>query len=256
MPELEIEQIPCLADNYAVLIHDRKANVTASIDAPDSEAILRRLEAKNWRLTHLFNTHHHGDHTGGNLVLKEATGCQIVGPRGEADRIPGIDIAVGDGDKFQFGSFEVRVLETPGHTVGHITYWIPDARVAFVGDTLFAMGAGRVFEGNAEIMWNSLKKLMELPGDTELYCGHEYTASNARFALTIDPDNAALKTRTAEVEKLRADGIPTLPTRLDRELQTNPFLRADAPEIRERLGMQFAPAWKVFAEIRERKNKA
>jgi len=256
MPKLEIEQFPCLSDNYAVLIHDSEMGLTASIDAPDAEAILRRLEKKGWRLTHILNTHHHGDHTGGNLRLKEVTGCEIIGPRGESDRIPGIDVAVGEGDTFQFGSFEVRVLDTPGHTLGHIAYFIPEARVAFVGDTLFALGAGRVFEGNAEMMWNSLKKIMALPQDTEIYCGHEYTAANARFALTIDPGNAALAARAEEVERLRAIGAATLPTRLDLELQTNPFLRADAREIRELLGMQFAPAWKVFAEIRERKNKA
>jgi hydroxyacylglutathione hydrolase len=256
MPRLEIEQIPCLSDNYAVLIHDAETGLTAAIDAPDAEAILKRLEAKGWRLTHLLNTHHHGDHTGGNLRLKEATGCEIIGPAVEAERIPGIDREVAEGDAIKFGASEIRVIETPGHTAGHVTYWIPDAHVAFVGDTLFAMGAGRVFEGNAEMMWNSLKKIMELPQETEIYFGHEYTAANSRFALAIDPGNAALKVRAAEVEALRAEGKATLPTRLDRELATNPFLRADAPEIREKLGMPFAPAWKVFAEIRERKNKA
>ena len=163
MPKLEIEQFPCLSDNYAVLIHDAESGLTASIDAPDAKAILERLDAKGWRLTHVLNTHHHGDHTGGNQRLKEVTGCTIIGPLAEADRIPGIDIAVSEGDEIPFGAFKIKVIDTPGHTVGHIAYWIPEARVVFVGDTLFAMGAGRIFEGNAEMMWNSLKKLMALP---------------------------------------------------------------------------------------------
>lgn len=256
MPKLDIEQFDCLPDNYAVLIHDEETGATASIDAPDADAILDRLKAKGWMLTHLLITHHHGDHTGGNLRLKEATGCTIIGPESEAERIPGIDRGVGEGDTIAFGAFEIRVLDTPGHTLGHVTYWIPEAHAAFVGDTLFAMGAGRVFEGNAEMMWGSLKKIMELPRDTEIYCGHEYTAANARFALTVDPDNAALQNRAKEVDQLRAKGLATLPTRLDRELETNPFLRPHVSAIRAKLGMPFAPDWKVFAEIRERKNKA
>jgi hydroxyacylglutathione hydrolase len=256
MAKLEILQFACLTDNYGVLIHDAEAGVTASIDAPDAGEILDRLRAKGWRLTHLLITHHHGDHTGGNLQLKQATGCKIIGPAAEAERIPGIDEAVGEGDTIAFGNFPVRVLDTPGHTVGHVTYWIPEAHVAFTGDTLFAMGAGRVFEGNAEIMWSSLQKIMQLPRDTEIYCGHEYTAANARFALTVDPENLALQNRAKEVDQLRAQGRPTLPTRLDRELETNPFLRPQVSAIRAKLGMPFAPDWKVFAEIRERKNKA
>ncbi len=256
MPKLDTEQFACLSDNYGVLIHDADAGMTASIDAPDADAILERLVAKGWRLTHLLVTHHHADHTGGNLKLKEATGCMIIGPNEEAERIPGIDRAVGEGDTVTFGHFEIRVLETPGHTAGHIAYWIPEAHVVFVGDTLFPMGAGRIFEGNAEMMWSSLKKIMALPPDTEIYCGHEYTAANVQFALTLDPDNSALQDRAKEVDELRARGQPTLPTRLDRELETNPFLRPNVPEIRSKLGMPFAPDWKVFAEIRERKNKA
>lgn len=256
MSKLEIEQFACLTDNYAVLIHDEEAGVTASIDAPDADAILARLEEKGWKLTHLLVTHHHADHTGGNLALKEATGCTVIGPAGEAERIPGLDQAVGEGDIVTFGNFEIKVLETPGHTIGHIAYWIPEARVAFVGDTMFAMGAGRIFEGNAEMMWKSLQKLMELPPNTEIYCGHEYTVANARFALTVDPENLALQNRAKEVDQLRDLGKPTLPTRMDKELETNPFLRPHVSAIRERLGMPFAQDWKVFAEIRARKNKA
>lgn len=256
MPKLEIEQFLCLSDNYGVLIHDPEAGVTAAIDAPDAKAVLAQLEAKGWTLTHLFVTHHHGDHTGGNLALKEATGCTIYGPAAEADRIPGIDVEVTDGDVIRFGDFDVKVIETPGHTIGHIAYWIPDAKVVFVGDTLFALGAGRVFEGTAEVMWRSLQKLMRLPPDTEIYCGHEYTQANARFALTLEPDNLALVNRAKEVDLLRDQGKPTLPTRLDRELETNPFLRPNVTAIRAKLGMLYAPDWHVFAAIRERKNKS
>ncbi len=256
MPKLEIEQFLCLSDNYGVLIHDPEAGVTAAIDAPDAKTILTQLEAKGWTLTHLFVTHHHGDHTGGNLALKEATGCTIYGPAAEADRIPGIDVEVSDGDVIRFGDFDVKVIDTPGHTIGHIAYWIPDAKVAFVGDTLFALGAGRVFEGTAEVMWRSLQKLMRLPPDTEIYCGHEYTQANARFALTLEPDNLALVNRAKEVDLLRDQGKPTLPTRLDRELETNPFLRPNVTAIRAKLGMLYAPDWHVFAAIRERKNKS
>ncbi len=256
MPKLEIEQFACLSDNYAVLIHDAESGLTASIDAPDAKAILECLKAKGWQLTLILNTHHHGDHTGGNLGLKEATGCTVIGPLAEVERIPSIDRGVSEGNVIPFGAFKIKVLDIPGHTVGHVAYWIPEARVAFVGDTLFAMGAGRIFEGNAEMMWNSLKKLMALPRDTEIYCGHEYTAANARFALTVDPDNAALQNRAKEVDLLRDKGRATLPTRLDRELETNPFLRPHVTAIRAKLGMPYAPDWKVFAEIRERKNKA
>jgi hydroxyacylglutathione hydrolase len=256
MPKLEIEQFACLSDNYAVLIHDPDAGVTTSIDAPDAKAILARLKAKGWTLTHLLNTHHHSDHTGGNLQLKQETGCTIIGPRGEAERIPGIDQEVGEGDVVAFGDFEIKVLETPGHTLGHVSYFIPAAKIAFAGDTLFAMGAGRIFEGNAEMMWKSLQKIMKLPPDTEIYCGHEYTQSNARFALTLEPNNLALVNRAKEVDRLRDENKPTLPTRLDRELETNPFLRPHVTAIRAKLGMLYAPDWHVFAAIRERKNKS
>jgi hydroxyacylglutathione hydrolase len=256
MPKLEIEQFACLSDDYGVLIHDPEAGVTASIDAPDAKAILARLEAKGWKLTHLLVTHHHSDHTGGNLQLKEATGCTIIGPKGEAERIPGIDVEVAEGDTIKFGNFEVKVIETPGHTLGHVAYFIPAAKVVFVGDMMFAMGAGRIFEGNAEMMWKSLQKLSRLPRDTEIYCGHEYTQSNAAFALTLEPDNPALVNRAKEVDQLRKDNKPTLPTRLDRELETNPFLRPHVTAIRAKLGMLYAPDWHVFAAIRERKNKS
>lgn len=256
MAELEIHQFPCLSDNYGVLIHDPAGNVTASIDAPETEAVRAALAETGWRLTHILTTHYHVDHTDGNLPLKSETGCIIVGPRAEAGKVRGIDVEVGDGDTYQFGSFEVRVFDTPGHTAGHISYWIPEAKVAFVGDTVFAMGCGRLFEGDAKTMWNSLSKIIALPPETVLYCGHEYTQSNADFALTVEPGNAALQARAEEVRNLRAQGKPTLPTTLARELETNPFLRSGSAEIRSHLGMEGAEDWEVFGEVRRRKDAA
>lgn len=255
MGKIEIHQFPCLDDNFGVLVHDADHDLTASIDAPDARAVLAALRDKGWRLTHIWTTHHHGDHTGGNAVLKAETGCTIIGPKAEAAKIPGIDKAVGEGDTFAFGTTQVHVLDTPGHTLGHVAYWLPAIGTAFVGDTLFAMGCGRIFEGTPEMMWASLAKLAALPPATRIYCGHEYTLSNARFAQRIDPDNTALQARLAEVEALRAAGKPTLPTRIDRELETNPFLRAKVESVKAGLGMAGAPDWQVFAEIRERKNK-
>ncbi|MBU2583307.1 MAG: hydroxyacylglutathione hydrolase [Alphaproteobacteria bacterium] len=253
---LEIHQFPARSDNYGVLVHDTETGMTASIDAPEASAIKAALAAKGWQLTHIFTTHHHHDHTEGNDVLKAETNCEIIGPRGEAAKIPGIGRQVGEGDSFRFGNFEVKVLETPGHTLGHISYFLPDAKVAFVGDTMFAMGCGRVFEGTHQMMWNSLNKLRQLPPDTTVYAGHEYTQSNARFALTIEPGNADLQARAAEVDDLRANGQPTLPTTIARELATNPFLRACEPDLKQALGMAGAEDWQVFGEIRTRKDNA
>lgn len=256
MARLEIHQFICRSDNFGVLIHDPAANVTATIDTPDADRIAAEAEKSGWTLTHILNTHHHGDHTEGNLRLKTRFGLTVVGPRAEKAKIPGIDIAVGEGDSYRFGGFEARVLDTPGHTAGHISYWLPDAGVAFVGDTIFSLGCGRLLEGSAETMWKSLSKLMQLPPETLIYCGHEYTQSNARFAQTIEPDNAALLKRAKEVDALRAAGKPTLPVKLALELETNPFLRASSPAIQSRLGMAGRPLQEIFGEIRLRKDRA
>jgi hydroxyacylglutathione hydrolase len=251
---LAIEQFTCRSDNFGVLIHDPVSGVTASIDAPEEKPIGAKLAEKGWTLDHIFTTHHHNDHVEANLALKSAFGCKITGPSGEAAKIPGLDRAVGQGDKIAFGEFEIDVLETPGHTLGHISYVIPKAGVAFVADTLFAMGCGRVFEGTPEMMWNSLEKLLALPDTTQIYCGHEYTLANARFALSIEPGNADLVVRAKDVEALRNAGKPTLPTTMAVEKKTNPFLRVDVPEIRANLGMADATPAEVFAEIRKRKD--
>lgn len=251
---LMIEQFTCRSDNFGVLVHDPASGLTATIDAPEEAPIRARLKDKGWRLDHIFTTHHHGDHVEGNLGLKADFGCTITGPAAEADTIPGIDRRVADGDTVMFGDIAMRVIATPGHTLGHVCYWLPDAGVAFTADTLFAMGCGRVFEGTPEMMYASLEKLRALPDETTVYCGHEYTETNARFALTVDPDNAALAARYDEVKALRAAGRATLPTAIGLEKATNPYFRTGDSAIRRLLGMDSAPPAAVFAEIRRRKD--
>jgi hydroxyacylglutathione hydrolase len=254
MQPLEIHLFPCLADNYGFLVHDPQEQVTAAVDTPDAGQIMAQLDAKGWRLTHILNTHHHGDHAGGNLQIKERTGCTVIGPRADAARIPGIDVPVGEGDELCLGRHRVRVFDTPGHTRGHIVYWLPDDDAAFVGDTLFAMGCGRLFEGTPAQMWTSLCKIMSWPESTRLYCAHEYSQANARFALTVEPHNAALAARAAEVAALRAAGRPTVPTTLRAELATNPFLRAASPGLQSAIGLPGADAVQVFAKTRALKD--
>ena len=251
---IEIEQFGCLQDNYGYLVHDPVGNVTAAIDSPDVAAIEAALARRGWRLTHILNTHHHADHAGGNLELKAKWHCAMVGPRADRDRIPGIEVEVGDGDVYQLGSVAVRVLDVPGHTRGHIAYHFASEGVAFVGDTLFALGCGRMFEGTQEQMWSSLAKLMTLPDETVLYCAHEYTASNARFALSVEPGNTALQARAEEVRVLREAGKPTVPSVLGVEKATNPFLRPSSVELQRNIGMLGRPLAEVFGETRRRKD--
>jgi hydroxyacylglutathione hydrolase len=255
MQPIEVHMFPCLSDNYGYLIHDAEADLTAAIDTPAADAIEAALRAKGWRLTHIFNTHHHADHAGGNLALKAATGCRIVGPRADAARIPGIDVEVGDGDRFEFGRHAVEVFDTPGHTTGHIVYHLPDDGIAFVGDTLFSLGCGRLFEGTPAQMWNSLQKLMRWPDSTRLYCAHEYTQANARFALTVEPGNAALVARSRDVDALRAANRPTVPTTLAEEKAANPFLRPASAEIQRKVGCDGDDLVEVFARVRALKDK-
>jgi hydroxyacylglutathione hydrolase len=251
---LIVEQFLCRADNFGVLIHDNGTGATAAIDAPEAAPIEGVLRERGWKLDRIFVTHHHADHTDGIPALKAAYGAKVTAPANEADRIPGVDDIATGGDRLRFGSFDVEVIDTPGHTLGHVSYHLPAAGIAHVADTLFAVGCGRVIEGTMEMMWSSLEKLAALPPDTTIYCGHEYTEANIRFALTIDPDNAALVERAAEVKALRAIGQATLPTTIARELATNPFLRVNEPAIRARLAMENAPAAAVFGEIRHRKD--
>lgn len=251
---LEIHMFPCLSDNYGFLIHDRRMRVTAAIDTPDANAYMRALDEKDWELTHILNTHHHADHAGGNLVLKERTGCQIVGPKADAQRIPGIDLAVAEGDELSFGSHPIRVVETPGHTRGHIVYYLPEDSVAFVGDTLFVMGCGRLFEGTPDQMWRSLQKIMEWPDDTAIYCAHEYTYANCRFAVTVEPNNQELERRMREVKRSRSENRPTVPTTLRQEKATNPFLRPTSEDLQETIDMPGAAIVDVFARTRALKD--
>ena len=246
---------PCLKDNYGVLIHDPQSGATASIDAPEAAAVEAALKKTGWKLTDILVTHHHADHTQGIAELKQHHRCRVVAPRNEAQRIANVDETVGEGDPVRVGGLDGKVLETPGHTAGHISYVFPADKLAFVGDTLFSIGCGRVIEGNAEMMWQSLLKLRALPDDTRFYCGHEYTDANIRFAKTIEPDNKALAARAAEVKNLLAAGKPTIPATIGAEKAENPFLRADLPEVAKAVGLAASPAWKVFAEIRERKNR-
>jgi hydroxyacylglutathione hydrolase len=254
---VEIHQFMCLSDNYGVLVHDSTNGATAAIDAPEAAPILAALAEKNWRLTDILITHHHADHTQGIAGLKaQFPQARVVGPAKEAEKIGHLDHMVQEGDVVQIGSLQTLVIEVPGHTLGHIAYWFEEEDLLFAGDTLFAMGCGRVFEAAPYVLYHSLMKLAALPGETTIYCGHEYTLSNARFALSVDPTNDILQDRAKEVADLRTAGRFTLPTSLSLELATNPFLRASEPELQTSVGLPGGDPAAVFAVLRERKNKA
>jgi hydroxyacylglutathione hydrolase len=252
----DIRIFPCLSDNYGTLIHDPATKATASIDAPEAGPVIAALEREGWTLTDILITHHHADHVGGVAELKRKYGCRVVAPYDKAKPIADVDLRVKEGDTVKVGSLTARVFETPGHTLDHVSYMFDSEKALFAADTLFSIGCGRVFEGDYPMMWNSLLKLRALPDDTRVYCGHEYTASNVKFALGIEPDNAALKARAEEVTRQRAANQPTIPTLLGEEKKTNVFLRADVPAVAAHLGMSGQSAAEVFGEIRERKNKS
>jgi hydroxyacylglutathione hydrolase len=254
MSELLIRQFPCLSDNYGFLIHDPDSGETATIDTPDADVILSEADQAGWSITQIWNTHHHFDHAGGNETIQALTGAKVVAPRYDRHRIPGISMEVEDGDVISLGDHKAKVFYTPGHTMGHVCYHMPMDGIAFVGDTLFALGCGRLFEGTPAEMWHSLSRLAALPDETRIYCAHEYTEANARFALSIDPDNHDLQVYAAMVEGERARGEPTVPTTIAAEKAANPFLRPDDPAIRARLGMEHDDDEEVFAEIRRRKD--
>jgi len=254
MTGLEIEQFACLDDNYGYLIHDASSGVTACIDTPDAEVIRQTLKNKGWRLTHIFNTHHHHDHAGGNMFLQEETGCEIIGPAGEWEKIPGLTRAVDQGDMVVFGTHYFEIINVGGHTLGHIAYFNRQEKLAFVGDALFALGCGRMFEGTPAQMWASLSRLNRLPQDTQIFCAHEYTLANAAFALSIDPDNPDLKARFLDIQARREQNLPTVPSLLGLEQKTNPFLRVTDPTIRAGMNMLDASNIDVFAEMRQRKD--
>ena len=247
---MRIITIPCLSDNYAYLIDAGEA--CAVVDPSEAAPVRAALAREGLRLTHIVNTHHHGDHTGGNLELKAAFGAQVVGPARENGRIPGLDIAVSEATGWQFAGRKVTVMDVPGHTLGATTYVIEGN--AFTGDTLFSCGCGRVLEGDPAMMWASLSKLMTLADDTKLWCGHEYTEKNASFALTLEPENQALRMFTNVVRQARAKGNASMPSTMKLEKIVNPFLRPDSPAIRKTLGMEDADDVAVFAEVRRRKD--
>jgi hydroxyacylglutathione hydrolase len=252
---LEIAVFPVLSDNYGFLIHDPHSGATAAIDPAETEATLSALASRGWHLTHILNTHHHPDHVGGNLGLKAKTGCQIVGPAYDRERIPGIDIAVDEESGADFAGHKARVFFVPGHTRGHIAYYFAEAKALFCGDTLFSIGCGRLFEGTPAQMWSSLRKLKALPDDTWIYCAHEYTEANCRFALMAEPENQALRDHSAAVAKARAKGAFTIPTVLAVEKACNPFLRADTADLRRRFGTPGADDAQIFGAIRAAKDK-
>lgn len=254
MTALDIRQIPVLNDNYVYLIREPQNSAVGVVDPAVAGPVLEEADRLGWQITHILNTHHHGDHTGGNLEIKDRTGCTIAGPAADRDRIPGIDVELDDGDTFMFGAVTAEIFFVPGHTRGHIAYWFSDADALFCGDTLFSIGCGRVFEGTMDQMWSSLSRLRSLPSETRIFCAHEYTQSNIKFAVSVDPNNLALRTREADVAAKRAKGEPTVPSRLGEELAANPFLRADQPDLQAAIGMAGADPVAVFAEIRQRKD--
>ena len=253
-----VETFPARQDNFGYLIHDTATGRTASLDAPEEAPIRAALEKRGWTLTDIFITHHHADHTEAVAALKSAFGAAVTGPKAEADKIEGLDVLVSDGDIVELGATRLHVIATPGHTLGHICYYIPGENGApghlFSADALFSIGVGRMFEGAPGPMWEGVKRLRALPDDTLVYCGHEYTESNVRFALSVDPDNEALKTRAAEVAALRAEGRPTIPFPLGEDKRANPFMRADAPELARHYGLENADPAEIFAAIRKGKD--
>lgn len=251
---LDIRLIPVLSDNYVYLLRDGATGAVAVVDPGEAEPVAMVLDELGWRLSQILNTHHHADHVAGNEDLRRLSQAPVIGPEADRHRIPTLDQGVGEGDTVRVGSRTAKVIAVPGHTSGHIAFWFEADSALFCGDTLFSLGCGRLFEGTPAQMWDSLLKLRALPDETRLYCGHEYTAGNARFALSLDPDNPALQARAAEVERQRLAGKPTLPVTLGAEKRANPFLRADDPALAARLGMAGADPVAVFAETRRRKD--
>jgi len=251
---IEIVTIPCLSDNYAFLIHDDASDKTALVDVPEARPILETLDARGWTLDEVWITHHHDDHVQGLGAILERHKANVRGAAADAHRLPALDATLGDEDHFDFAGHDVRVMDVSGHTVGHIAYYVADAGAVFTADSLMALGCGRLFEGTAAQMWASLSKLAALPPETLVCSGHEYTAANAKFALTIDPDNSDLISRSQSISQARASKTPTVPSTLALELKTNPFLRAADPAIRALLNKKQASDADVFAEIRARKD--
>ena len=252
---LDLVTIPCLKDNYAFLIHDSASGATAVVDVPDAAPILAALQTRGWRLTDILITHHHDDHIAGVPALRDATGAKVWGAAADAHRLPPLDHALAEGDSVTIGAETATVIDVSGHTMGHIAFHFPGSGLAFTADSLMAAGCGRLFEGSPETMWASLSKLAALPSETLICSGHEYTASNIRFALSLEPGNPALISRASQVALAREDVRPTVPSTLSEELATNPFLRAALPELKAAVGMAGSSDAEAFAEIRRRKDR-
>ncbi len=252
---LEIVQIAVLDDNYIYLIHDPVSGETGVVDPAITDPVVDTLKKRNWTLNYILNTHHHWDHIGANLELKQETQCKIIGYQADSDRIPGIDHPLADGDFFSLGNESAQVIATPGHTLGHIVYYFKDSNALFCGDTLFSMGCGRLFEGTAEQMWQSLQIIKSLPPETNIYCAHEYTLANAQFAVSLEPGNQQLQQRYQQVEQLRASNLPTIPSSLKQELASNPFLRTDSQEIQQSINKKNASDIEIFSSIRKLKDQ-
>ncbi len=247
---LEIVTLPVLTDNYIYLIHDPVSLETAVIDPALAQPVLDVLQEKGWQLTYIFNTHHHSDHIGGNLRIKQQTGCKIIAAQADSARIPSIDVGVNEGDVILLGQHKATVIATPGHTSAHIVYHFVEDNILICGDTLFVMGCGRLFEGTAEQLWHSLQKLKALPKATKVYCTHEYTQINGRFALTVEPQNLELQQRMTQINLLRSKNQPTIPTTIAEELATNPFFREDSENLQKTIAMINRKPVDVFAKIR------
>lgn len=252
---LLVHQFACLSDNYGFLVRDEATGTVATIDTPDAKAITEEAEKLGWSLDLVLNTHWHPDHAGGNAELADRFGCKIIAPADEGDKIAVKDEVVQDGAEVRIGDTALQVIGVPGHTLGHIAYYAAEARLAFVGDALFSLGCGRMFEGTPDVFWASILKLRGLPEETMMFCAHEYTRANADFALSVDPNNAQLLARSDEIDRLRADGLPTVPVILADELPINPFLRADDTAFASSMGKAGAAAHEVFAEVRSRKDR-
>jgi hydroxyacylglutathione hydrolase len=249
---LDIRPVPALRDNYVYLLREPRSGAVGAVDPSEAAPVIAALDKLGWSLTHVINTHHHHDHTGGNLELKAKYKAIVVGPLADRARIPGIDVALGENEEFHFGQEVAKVFDVPGHTRGAVSYWFPESHAVFTGDTLFLMGCGRLFEGTPEQMWRSLSKLRALPPETRIYCGHEYTQANARFALTIEPGNRDLAARAKRVDQMRAERKFTVPGLMSEEAATNPFLRADLPALQKAMGTAGDVA--TFAAIRKAKD--
>lgn len=251
---LQFKTLPVLQDNYVHLIIHEDSKTALAVDPAESAPVIEYLEDNDLCLTHILNTHHHWDHIGGNKQLKRQYDCVIMAPASETERIPDIDMPVAEGDEVVFHGAVGQVFEVPGHTTGHVAYWFAAHNALFCGDALFSIGCGRLFEGTPDQMWHSLQKLRALPDDTRVFCAHEYTESNLKFALTIEPDNRALRDYAEEVRILRAKGKPSIPSLMLVEKAANPFLRADLPELQQAVGMSDVSPEQVFAEVRKRKD--